>query len=375
MKINAQFDSGNIAVVNTKSAENIELKIRKDSNAKFSQWFHFRLEGAKNQSCQFKIINAGECSYPEAWKNYQVCVSYDRKEWFRVPTQFDGKVLSFHHTPQFNCVYYAYFTPYSFEQHQDLLMQAQQSSLCELNDLGETLDGRPISLLTVGEPSSTKLKLWIIARQHAGETMAEWFMEGFLQRLLDNNDPVSKSLLKQAVFYIVPNMNVDGSVRGNLRANAAGIDLNRAWQNAEPHTCPEVYCVREKMLETGVDFFFDVHGDEEIPYNFLASSHLVPSFTEKLRQLDKLFSETLLQLSPDFQTEYGYTDEHFGEHTMTLANNYVCDKFNCLSFVLEMPFKDNANSPDEKHGWSPLRIKKLASACLDTIHVVAPKLR
>lgn len=60
--------------------------------------------------------------------------------------------------------------------------------------------------------------------------MAEWFVEGLLDRLLDEDDAVSRTLLDKAVFYIVPNMNPDGSVRGHLRTNAAGVNLNREWQ-------------------------------------------------------------------------------------------------------------------------------------------------
>ena len=36
--------------------------------------------------------------------------------------------------------------------------------------------------------------VWIIARQHPGETMAEWFVQGLLQRLLDPADAVSREL-------------------------------------------------------------------------------------------------------------------------------------------------------------------------------------
>ena len=36
--------------------------------------------------------------------------------------------------------------------------------------------------------------------------MAEWFMEGFLKRLLDGADPVARELLKRATFEIVPNI-------------------------------------------------------------------------------------------------------------------------------------------------------------------------
>lgn len=50
-------------------------------------------------------------------------------------------------------------------------------------------------------------KVWAIARQHPGETMAEWFMEGYIERLLDESDPVARAIRRDATFYCVPNMN------------------------------------------------------------------------------------------------------------------------------------------------------------------------
>jgi hypothetical protein len=55
-----------------------------------------------------------------------------------------------------------------------------------------------------------------------GATQAEWFMEGLLERLTSGSDAVARALLRQAVVYAVPNMNPDGSYRGHLRTNAAG---------------------------------------------------------------------------------------------------------------------------------------------------------
>jgi murein tripeptide amidase MpaA len=51
--------------------------------------------------------------------------------------------------------------------------------------LGETLDGHDLDMLVLGEEAPEKKKIWMIARQHPGETMAEWFVEGFLDRMLD----------------------------------------------------------------------------------------------------------------------------------------------------------------------------------------------
>ena len=129
---------------------------------------------------------------------------------------------------------------FSWERLQDLIGWAQTSGICALSSLGNSLDGRPISLLTIGKDSPHKRKIWLTARQHPGETMAEFAIEGLLQKLLDPSDACARKLLEGAVFYIIPNMNPDGSVRGHLRTNAAGVNLNREWQDAtmEPSLIP-----------------------------------------------------------------------------------------------------------------------------------------
>src|SRR5690606_32595543 len=137
----------------------------------------------------------------------------------------------------------AYFAPYSYERHMDLLHQSQADYNCQLVELGATLDGRDMSMLIVGEPAEGKKNIWITARQHPGESMAEWLIEGLIERLLDEDDGVSRLLLDKAVFYIVPNMNPDGSVRGHLRTNAVGTNLNREWQTPSMEKSPEVFLV------------------------------------------------------------------------------------------------------------------------------------
>ena len=107
--------------------------------------------------------------------------------------------------------------------------------------------------------------------------MAEWWMEGALEKLTDEDDPVARVLRRECTFRVVPNMNPDGSRRGHLRTNAAGVNLNREWHAPSAEKSPEVLCVRNAMDETGVDFAMDVHGDEAIPANFLAGFEGIPS--------------------------------------------------------------------------------------------------
>ena len=374
-KISSNFDAGAISVIDSTDSQNIRLALRGDNAASFSQWFYFRLQGAAYQPCRIRIENAGQSSYPEGWEDYQATASYDRSNWFRVPTHYEDGVLTIEHTPLAGSVYYAYFEPYSHEQHLNLLGDAQGSGLCQIDDLGSTAQGRDINLLTIGHQAASDLKIWIIARQHPGESMAEWFAEGLLSRLLDHQDPTARALFDCATFYIVPNMNPDGAALGNQRTNAAGADLNREWQNPSPERSPEVYAVRQKMHETGVDLFLDIHGEEALPYVFAAGCEGNPSYDARLAALEAAFKTALRQASPDFQDEHGYPETAPGQANLAIAKSYVGETFGCLSYTLEMPFKDNINLPDDDFGWNGQRSLRLGEAILSAILAVCPQLR
>lgn len=355
MQVFSNFESGNIEVVRADDPLNIQLTIPKDNQSEFAQWFHFRLETTAQVQHQIQLLNLSQSAYPEGWKDYDMVASYDRQEWFRIPCEFDGDTLTTTFIPEFGSIYFAYFAPYSYSRHLDLLHQAQMSYQCQLETLGQTLDGNDMSLLTIGEPDQGKKRIWIIARQHPGETMAEWFMEGLIERLLDESDTVARALLDKAVFYVVPNMNPDGGIRGHLRCNAIGVNLNREWQTPSLERSPEVYYVRERMLQTGVDMFLDIHGDEAIPYNFVAGSEGVPSYDERMTKLEQHFKQALLTITPEFQDEHGYPKNAPGAANLMIGSKWVAEQFKVLSYTIEMPFKDNDNHPDELYGWSPER--------------------
>jgi murein tripeptide amidase MpaA len=366
IKISHQFDAGAIEVVNADSAQAIDLNIRKDSHADFSQWFYFRLQGARGEACMLRFLNAGQTTYPDGWQNYQAVASYDNEHWFRVPTTFDGKVMTISHTPECDSVYYAYFEPYSRERHERLTGRLQASPLVRLEDLGNTVEGRDFSMLVVGNPSAAK-KIWVIARQHPGETMAEWFVEGMLEALLDQANPIARRILTHAVWYVVPNMNPDGSVRGNLRTNAAGANLNREWMTPSLESSPEVFHVRNKIHQVGVDMFFDIHGDEALPYVFVAGNEMLEDITAGQLEEQQEFIAQFKQASPDFQDKVGYPSGKYRASMLALASKYIGYTFKCLSLTLEMPFKDNINLPDARVGWNGARSARLGQAMLQPI--------
>lgn len=192
-------------------------------------------------------------------------------------------------------------------------------------------------------------------------------MEGFLLRLLSADDPLSQRLRESAQWHIVPNMNPDGSVRGHLRTNAGGINLNRAWVDPTEEECPEVFHVLREMDASGVDFCLDVHGDEGLPYNFVAGAEGIPGWTDEMAATQKRFLDVYEAVNGDFQQVYGYPVTKPGKANLTMATNQTAHRFNCLSMTLEQPFKDAANAPQPEVGWSPDRAMALGASVLEPI--------
>ena len=369
--ISSAFDAGNIRVVGQRSDE-IDLEIVTDHLSDFYQWFYFRLAGAGGREVSLNLVNCGGSAYPDGWPDYQACLSIDREDWTRIPdTSYADGRLSIRLTPETDCVWIAYFAPYSMERHHDLISTVAALPGVAYRSLGKSLDGQDIDCLTIGEG---KTMVWLYARQHPGETMAEWWMEGALEKLTDPDDPVARVLRRDCTFHVVPNMNPDGSRRGHLRTNAAGINLNREWHAPSADKSPEVLCVRNAMDAAPPVFAMDVHGDEAIPANFLAGFEGIPSLTERQSTLFKRFSETLERISPDFQTRQGYQVPPPGRANMSMSTTQLAERYGCVSMTLEMPFKDNLDLPDPVYGWSPERSKFLAAACLDALHAMLPEL-
>ncbi|MDP4574084.1 M14-type cytosolic carboxypeptidase [Qipengyuania sp. G39] len=365
--IDCAFDSGNIEVLSVDGAS-ARLAIRKDHQSEFAQWFHFRVSGAAGRELELKITGLNDSAYPGGWPQYDACVSEDRDYWGRAASSWDESAdngtLTIRYTPASDIAYFAYFAPYSMDRHHDLVAEAASSEGVDYKRLGTTLDGQPIDCLSMGEGET---QVWLYARQHPGETQAEWWMEGALEVLTDPTDSVGRLLRQRCRLHVVPNANPDGSKRGHLRTNAVGTNLNREWENPTAEKSPEVLAIRNAMDETGVHFAMDVHGDEAIPVAFLAGYEGIPSWTDEHGERFYLYERILDRRTPDFQTEQGYTKSAPGKANLSMSTNQVAERFGATAMTLEMPYKDNPASPEPEQGWSPERCKMLARDCLASL--------
>jgi len=421
VSISDAYDGGRIELVNVtdqkdengddRSSKVVSLRIKPDPYTELEkkshlQYFSFRssIQIMNNNDAEpesnngddddkgfpitYEIVNAGETSYANAWKGYTVFYSKSVGEpdsWRREQNtrSEDGKLVWKHvHTKSTESIYFSYFPPFSYARHLDLVKQC--SEFTDVFSLGQTLEGREIECIRVGTGKSVG---WIIHRQHPGEHMAEFYAEGLLGRLLGldslgDADGLVRQLLSKYTFYIIPSMNPDGAAAGYLRVNAGGANLNREWcSSGDDYSAPslerspEVFHVLKKMEETGCDIFCDIHGDEEIPFNFLAQP-VVPNWGPRLKALYGAFTAAYSRANPDMQQEIAYEPTEYAEgDILNIANDQVAHLFDCLSVTLEMPFKDCWSNSDAERGWSPARSRTLGASLCEPLLYIHPYLR
>lgn len=372
--ITKDFECGNINVLSADDPNDIRVEIEMDGKADFFQWFYFKVKMPAGPRT-ISFMNAAKASYPGGWDDYLACYTVDGETWLRAPTRYVDGVLTIEHTiPGEECTY-AYFPPYTATEAEAFAAKMGAQPGVERRELGQSLEGRPIDLLRFGDEGEDKRKIWVIGRQHPGESMGSFFVEGICEGLLQSDNPMATGLLEAATVYVVPMMNPDGVYRGHLRTNAAGMDLNRSWAEPSAEMSPEVKVVRDMMDKTGCDLFLDAHGDEAIANNFIAGSEGIPGWQPRLATLLSTFKNQLIQATADFQDKEGYPIAPAGKANLRIANNAIGERFHCLSMTLEMPFKDAKTNPKPGEGWSPRRCKELAGHTITVMNRIAPRLR
>ncbi len=340
----------------------IELALRADTASDVRQWFAFRLEGAARPR-DLVITNASVSSFPNGWPGYRALATTDGTRWRRVPTSYDGESLVIRHAGVAEPMLYAYFATYSVARLDRLLDRIGKKRHVELAIAGETVMGRAIPVARVGEG---EMPIWLLGRQHPGEVPASFLMEGLLERLAKEDDEAVSILLERATLYVAPLVDQDGAELGNMRTNAAGTNLNRAWDDPDPEDAPEVAALLAAIEETGVGLFLDVHADESSPFAFAAGSEGNPSVTEEILEGEALLRSILEEETVEFVDEPGYPIDEPGQADLSCASNQIGERFDCPAITLELPMKDTGDDRVPA-GWSPTRAKRFGSALVDAL--------
>ena len=382
VEISCSFPSGSIDVLSCDDPAKIELSLRDDNLAAFKQWFHYRVDHARDTPLGMTIRGVSEgnrlvdaSDLPDMWAGYRALASYDLEEWFRVPTSYDGEDIRIAFTPERDRIHIATFAPYTLDRHRQMLGRISQSPLVRVEMLGRTPDGHDLDLVTIGTPDPDKKALWVVTRQHPSETQGSWFVEGLIERLIDEDDARARALLAKGVFYIMPNLNPDGTERGNTRTNALGVNLNRMWFNEEPDRAPEIALMRAAMDERGVSYCLDVHswaGDK----NFMCGPYHTPSITPLQTELKQRYEIAMARNNPDFEVGVPFPGggPKPGQTPLGVSWNYVTEFYGAFGVIYELLNKEKDRRADAEGAWSHHRCKHAGATTIDAIAEIIDQL-
>ena len=232
---------------------------------------------------------------------------------------------------------YRRFTPEFF---QSLLAELASSpnSIVGIRTIGNSFEGRPISLVSVGD-GDAKILLW--SQMHGDESTATMAIADILNYLIQTpGEKTTQTILSSVHLLFLPILNPDGAARFQRRT-AQGIDMNR---DALALRTPEARILRNLQQQLKPDFGFNLH-DQELSTvgsskELTAIALLSPAFDEsksdnpvrlRAEHLASVFAATMNQFVPGRVARYdesfeprafGDNMQHWGTSTVLVESGH-----------------------------------------------------
>ncbi|MFA5107733.1 MAG: M14-type cytosolic carboxypeptidase, partial [Patescibacteria group bacterium] len=320
-------------------------------DAQKQNWFYFSISNAQYQSFSMKFINADANSNQTSWwTEFRPVYSYDRVTWTRIAATGSLNGVDYDYTAPgggatftSDTVYIAFTIPYTYSDYTADLAEWDASDLVSYVDIGDSVQGREMDLVTVADTSSPiaaadKKVYWIIGRQHSTETAGSISIDGVIRFLIGGSDE-AKLMLRSSIFKLIPMMNPDGAYNGWTRTNAQRCDINREWEstgaNATTETA-EIYNAHtaiEDWMTNGTPNTVDVFSD----YHHLTSSEMSLVYDGDATMVgasDNPYEKIFGWLDPNT-----HTSNFTASGTTGLFNVAIYDQYNAskgsLSFTVE----------------------------------------
>jgi hypothetical protein len=247
-------------------------------------WFHVSAEGAGGELVRFEWMNADGClglGGRRELAGVRPVVRVDRGDWARADSVTvrarpgGGHSLSFATPGPCGRADAAFCYPYGPADLEQTL--SQLGGAWAVDKIGLTGSGRPIPRLrTRGD--GRKPGVYLVARQHAGETPGSWVLDGILRVVAGARQ---RDILRKVAWRAVPFVDLDGVVEGDYGKDAMPYDFNRAWLAAPMR--PEVLCVqadvRSPARRAAMRLLLDLHapgGGEHAFYIHVARDERSP---------------------------------------------------------------------------------------------------
>jgi len=335
------FEGGGVGAVSLLAPDHLRFDAAAEESPR-PLWFYFCIAGAQAPAVRCDLRNADQCLGPRrGWRTARPVFSPDGKTWERVlQTEYvehtqDAGYFSFVVPVVGPRTYVAYCYPYGGAELEQLLLRIPQAG--EVSGvLCQSPEGRPVPYLRLGEPQAYR-SVWIIARQHAGETPASYTAEGVLE-LLAGLEPASLPSLHDTAYYVVPMVDVDGVRHGRYGKDRPPVDYNRDWRPhpSRPEVAALIGAMRQAHVRQPIRLVLDLHA----PHHGDASCYLFGAGTEIDATRARRQARFLTYLAAAGPETIGFrpTDLRSDAPPPASARSYLQQAFQTLVLTVEMSY-------------------------------------
>jgi hypothetical protein len=351
IKISSNFESGSIGSYHIIDSNIININNR-DSiishsiivNSRFdplnpvdtslrpsARWYFFKMTGVKNRLISL-YINNSEVLRPFYSYDGVNFARFDKSE-----NRLKNSILSLFSK---DTVYISHFKPYTYSRHIAKIKNWQNSAYVTHEYIGNSSKNIPIDFLTITDNSvnnSKKKRVWIHGRSHPSEAPSSWHLEFMIDNLLSDN-PLSKNLLQNTIFYIIPVINPDGVIGGFSRSSSTGVNIEINWDRPDSLTMPEVENLRSKLIELTndkpLDLLLNMHS--QIANSITYWIHTAESTNGMFLKDQMLLSSLTINHTPYYRPQ----DQRFSNVSSKYIEGWIWDNFkdSTMAITFETPY-------------------------------------
>lgn len=366
MVVDADFPGGNVAAPRLVSSRYLQFAAAAHDSPR-PLWFYFRVDGAPGPFLGCELLNAEACFGPPlGWRNARPVYSADGVQWHRADA---GAYLP--HLGRFRfqvpvtgrSTWIAYCYPYTLQDLHQLLARLPAESVTELC---RSEGGRSVPYVRLGNHEAPRVAVWILARQHAGETPASWVGEGLLEWLAGAGALEAGDV----AFHMVPLVDVDGVEEGRFGKDQPPVDFNRDW--GETPIRPAVAAICERLRcrapSVPVKLVLDLHAPHQGDPACYFFGGLPRSMGDPNYQTQQHFLELLSGIAPA-RVSFRPTDCQRNSPPPGSAREYLESELQAPVLTLEMSYhlaqSGYALTPEDYRDFGNALARVVARLCVE----------
>jgi len=227
------------------------------------------------------------------------------------------------------------------EYYENWLSSFSENPSISIRTIGTSKLGNPIKELTITDVKDNDQAgvLILMSRQHPPEVSGFLASKYFIEEL-SSNSQLAMDFKANFIVRAFPLINIDGVLNGHWRHNAAGVDLNRDWENFNQ---PETRAVRDALLPINdnpaqtVYYGIDFHStNENIFYPIELSVKTKPeNITQRWIPAIKEANPSVMFATEEFDT------------SSPISKNWIYKTFGADALTFEMSDNLNDNTIDK----------------------------